>query len=239
MPICYNGATFPISNLYYSYKSNVKPILVRNFSNLRRFFFMQRQILQTRSRFSLIACGLLVILMLTACSTGSSNTTIAKTKLKPTPTPSLTMYQGDGYSIGYPQGWAVKGKGSLVTFTDAQGLTAFIVEETPNPNGAIPPTTAVSGGLNGFKVQGTNFQSVDITPTLTLGGNTWNQGAAIADTAANGQTNSLKLVVLSSDYPQRTASTQTFTLIYSTPTKEFDQANTQSFQPMLQSFKFV
>ncbi len=72
-----------------------------------------------------------------------------------------------------------------------------------------------------------------------MGGNTWSQGEATADTTANGQTTSLKLVVLSSNYPQRTASTQTFTLIYSTPTKEFDQTNTQSFQPMLQSFKFA
>ena len=221
------------------YKKQRELILVRILKNLGGFFFMKQQILQTRSRFFLITCCLLLTLLLAACNTGNSNNAIAKTKPAPTPTPTLTTYQGDGYSIGYPQGWTVKGKGSLVTFTDAQGLTAFIVEETPNPNGAIPPTTAVNGGLNGFKVQGTNFQQVDVAPTLTLGGNTWNQGAAIADTAANGQTNSLKLVVLSSDYPQRTASTQTFTLIYSTPTKEFDQSNTQSFQPMLQSFKFA
>jgi hypothetical protein len=200
---------------------------------------MKRQILHSRPRTFFIAYCLLLALLLTACSTGNSNTTQAKVKLKPTPTPSLTTYQGNGYSIGYPQGWAVKGKGSLVTFTDAQGLTAFIIEETSNPNGVIPPTTAVSGGLNGLKVQGKNFQQVDVAPILTLGGNTWDQGAATADTAANGQTNSLKLVVLSSDYPQRTASTLTFTLIYSTPTKEFDQANAQSFQPMLQSFKFA
>lgn len=224
--------------LFYT-KSKVNPFSSGIFQILGGFFFMKRQILQTYFRFSLIPCVLLIMLLLTACSTGSNTTTVTKTKLKPTPTPTLTTYQGSGYSIGYPQGWAVKGKGSLVTFTDTQGLTAFIVEETPNPNGAIPPTTAVNGGLNGFKVQGTNFQQVDVAPTLTLGGNTWNQGAAIANTSANGQTSSLKLVVLSSDYPQRTASTQTFTLIYSTPTKEFDQANTQSFQPMLQSFKFV
>jgi len=200
---------------------------------------MEQQILHSRTSIFSLACCLLLTLLLTACSGGNSNTTPAKTTLKPTPTPGLTTYQGNGYSIGYPQGWTVKGKGSLVTFTDAQGLTAFIIEETPNPNGVISPTTAVNGGLNGLKVQGTNFQSVDVAPTLTIGSNTWNQGAATADTAANGQKNSMKLVVLSSDYPQRTASTQTFTLIYSTPTKEFDQANAQSFQPMLQSFKFV
>ena len=200
---------------------------------------MKQQVLQTRPHNFLLACSLLLTLLLAACSTGNSTPPIAKTKPAPTPTPALTTYQGDGYSIGYPQGWTVKGKGSFVTFTDPQGLMDFTIEKIPNPNGAIPPTTAITGGLNGFKGQGTNFQQVDVAPTLTLSGTTWSQGAATADTTANGQTNSLKLVVLSSDYPQRTASTQTFTLIYSTPTKDFDQANTQSFQPMLQSFKFV
>jgi hypothetical protein len=204
-----------------------------------RFFTMARQLQPTYQRIFLFTGSFLLLVLLAACTSGKSNNAVAKTKPSPTPTPSLTMYQGDGYTIGYPQGWSVKGKGSIVTFTDAQGLTAFIIEETPNPNGTIPPATAVDGGLNGFKLQGASFQKIDITPTLTLGGNTWNQGEAVANTAANGQATSLKLVVLSSDYPQRTASTRTFTLIYSTPTKEFDQTNTQSFQPMLQSFKFA
>lgn len=192
---------------------------------------------QTHSRVFLLTGNFLLLLLLAACTTGNSNNNVAKTK--PTSTPGLTTYQGDGYTIGYPQGWSVKGKGSLVTFTDAQELTAFIIEEIPNPNGVIPPATAVDGGFNGFKVQGANFQMIAVTPTLTLNGNMWNQGEAIANTTANEQSTSLKLVVLSSDYPQRTTSTRTFTLIYSTPTKKFDQTNTQSFQPMLQSFKFA
>lgn len=199
---------------------------------------MKQPILHTRAHFFLIAACLLLTLLLTACNTSGNNTKAAKVQPTPTPAPLIT-YQGNGYTIGYPQGWSEKGKGSLVTFTDARGLTAFIIEETPNPDGVIPPTMAVDGGLNGLKGQGINFQKVDAAPTLTLGGNTWNQGEATADTSANGQTTNLKLVVLSSDYPQHTIATQTFTLIYSTPTKEFELANTQNFQPMLQSFKFV
>lgn len=199
---------------------------------------MQQPLLQTRARFFLIAVCLLLTFLLTACTTGPNNTKTVK--IRPTPTPApLTTYQGDGYTIGYPQGWSAKGKGSFVTFTDARGLTAFIIEETPNPNGTIPPAMAVDGGMNGLKGQGMNFQKIAAAPTLTLSGNTWNQGEATADTSANGQTTNLKLVVLSSDYPQHTTATRTFTLIYSTPTKEFEQTNTQNFQPMLQSFKFV
>ena len=200
---------------------------------------MERPIQQTRSCFFLLTGCFLLTLLLGACDVGGNSHATAKTRPTATPSPRLTTYQGDNYTIGYPQGWSVKGKGSLVTFTDAQGLTAFIIEEVPNPNGAIPPATAIDGGLNGLKGQGTNFQKIDVAPTLTLSGNTWNQGEAVADTTTNGQTINLKLVVLASDFPQNTASTKTFTLIYSTPTKEFDKTNKQSFQPMLQSFKFV
>ena len=196
---------------------------------------MKQSLQHTHTRTFLLIGSFLLLLFLPACTTGNSTTTIAKTKPIATPTPGLSTYQGKGYTIGYPQGWSVKGKGSLVTFTDVQGLTTFIIEEIPNPKGIISPATVVDGGLNGFKEQGANFQKIDVTPTLTLSGNTWNQGDAVANTAAT----SLKLVVLSSDYPQQTTSTHTFTLIYSTPTKEFDRVNTQSFQPMLQSFKFV
>ena len=199
---------------------------------------MKWQIQQRHSFFFLITGCLLLTLLLAACDMGGNNNKTAK--IKPTPTPlALTTYQGDGYTIGYPQGWSAKGKGSLVTFTDAQGLTAFIIEETPNPDGAIPPATAVDGGLNGLEGQGTNFQKVAVAPILMLGANAWYQGQAIADMTTDGQTTNMKLVVLSSDYPQRTTSTRAFTLIYSTPTKEFDRINMQSFQPMLQSFKFV
>jgi hypothetical protein len=197
---------------------------------------MKRPILQKLSSFFLITGCLLLTLLLAACN--MEGNTIKAAKIKPTPI-ALTTYQGDGYTIGYPQGWSAKGKGSFVTFTDPQGLTAFLIEETANPDGVIPPTIAVDGGLNGLKVRGTNFQKADVAPTLMLGGTTWYQGQAVADTTTNGQTTNLKLVVLSSNYPQRTISTRTFTLIYSTPIKEFDKINSQSFQPMLQSFKFV
>lgn len=199
---------------------------------------LKQPIVSTRVRFSLIIACVICTFLLTACVTGGNAPKAAKVQPTPTPLP-LTTYQGDGYTIGYPQGWQEKGNGSLVTFTDAQGLMSFIVEETPNPNGTIPPTTAIDGGLNGLKGQGVNFQKIEVSPTLTIGGNTWNQGAATADTNSNGQTTNLKLVVLSSNYPQHAATTRTFTLIYSTPTRAFEQANMQQFQPMLQSFKFA
>ncbi len=199
---------------------------------------MKRLLQQRHSFFFLITGCLLLTLLLAACNARGNNNEAAKIKATPTAVP-LTIYQGDGYTIGYPQGWSAKGKGSLVTFTDLQGLSAFSVEKIPNPNGVIPPTAAVDGGLNGLKGQGVNFEKIDVAPVLTLGGTTWYQGQAVADATANKQTTNMKLVVLSSDYPQGTTATQTFTLIYSTPTKEFAKTNMQCFEPMLQSFKFV
>jgi len=202
------------------------------------FSLMKLQTQRTLHGFSLIIGCLLLPLLLSACDLGGSSATPTPTP-KPSPTPVFTTYKGDGYSIGYPQGWTAKGSGNLVTFSDALGLTAFIVEEIPNPNGTIPAASAINGGLNGFQGQGKNYQKVDVAPTVTLNGETWNQGAATADTTNSGQTANIKLFILSNNHPANSLNTKTFTLIYSTTTTGFDLVDKEDFQPMLQSFKFA
>jgi hypothetical protein len=200
---------------------------------------MKLQTQRTLHGFSLIIGCLLLPLLLSACDLGGGSSATATPKPKPSPTPVFTTYKGDGYSIGYPQGWTAKGSGNLVTFSDVLGLTAFIVEEVPNPNSTIPVTSAINGGLNGFQGQSKNFQKVNVAPTVTLNGETWNQGAATGDTTNNGQTVNLKIFILSDNHPANSVDTKTFNLIYSTTTVGFDLVDKQSFQPMLQSFKFA
>src|SRR2546429_8316978 len=90
----------------------------------------------SRSRLSLSLCGLLLVLVLAACSLGGGSTGTAPTTTsghtpatthatsvpaQPTSAPaaSLTTYTGDGFTISYPQGWTVlKGTNGSVTFID-------------------------------------------------------------------------------------------------------------------------
>jgi len=202
------------------------------------------------SRLLSVVSILLLAWLLTACSLfginiGGSNqnsagqgTPTAKATPSPTATPSLTTYKGDGYSIGYPQGWTVKNSGALVTITGPSNLATFVIQVTPDPGGAIAPSAAVDEGLNIFKTQGKNYQQVSVAPTTSLAGTIWNQGAATEDVTRNGQTANAKTIVISCNYPAQSASTKLFTLAYAAPSLLFDQTNTSSFQPMLQSFKF-
>jgi hypothetical protein len=196
---------------------------------------------RTLQSFSLVIGCLLLTLMLAACDMGGGSSAAPPATAKPTatPAPTLTTYKGDAYTIGYPQGWSAKGSGNLVTFSDALGLTVFIVEEIPNPNGAVPVSSAIDGGLGGFQKQGKSFQKLNVAPTVTLNGETWNQGAATADTTNSGQTVNVKIVILSTNHPASSPTTKIYNLIYSTTSAGFDLVDKQSFQPMLQSFKFA
>ena len=210
---------------------------------------MKWQISSMFSHLLSIISILLLAWLLTACSLlgiqigGGNNTTRSKPTATATPSPtaapSLTIYKGDGYSIGYPQGWTVKNSGALVTITDPSGLATFVIQVSPDPGGVIAPSAAVNEGLNLFKSQGKNYQQVSVAPTTSLAGTTWNQGAATEDVTKNGQTANAKAIVISCNYPAQSASTKLFTLAYSAPSLLFDQTNTLSFQPMLQSFKFA
>ena len=209
---------------------------------------MKWQISSMFSRLLSVISILLLACLLTACNLfginiggSTQNTTGTPTaKATPTPTaaPNLTTYKGDGYSIGYPQGWTVKNSGALVTITGPSSLATFIIQVSPDPGGVVAPSAAVDEGLNIFKSQGKNYQQVSVAPTTSLAGTTWNQGAATEDVTKSGQTANAKTIVISCNYPAQSASTRLFTLAYAAPSLLFDQTNTLSFQPMLQSFKF-
>ena len=63
----------------------------------------------TLPRLLVICCGLMLTLLLAACTTsGQGTTTIPTPTPTPTPAPALTSYSGEGYTIGYPKGWTYK-----------------------------------------------------------------------------------------------------------------------------------
>jgi hypothetical protein len=198
---------------------------------------MKLQTQRTLSGFLSIAGCLSLLLLLSACNLfGGSTATPTPTS---PPTQTLTTYQGDGYSISYPQNWSAKGSGNLVTFSDPTLATTFIVEDLPNPNGTISSASAVDQGVNSLQSQGKNFKKITIAPSVMLNGDTWNQSALTADSTQNGQTSNNKFIILSSNHPTNALTTKTYLLTRSAPTKIFDLVDQQGFQPMLQSFKFT
>ncbi len=202
--------------------------------------------------FAMLFC--ILALLLVACNIGgisingpATPTPTSTPKATPTTAPSptastLETYTGNGYTIGYPQGWTVtKGSTGAVTFTDPQGVAYLTIQVVPNPNGLISTSDEVDAGLQIFKSQAKNYTKVSIAPTTTVAGETWSQGAATGDITPEGATSPVtaKIVVISDNHPANTSSTQGFTIGYVTGTQVFDAMNTTYFQPMLQSFKFT
>jgi hypothetical protein len=198
---------------------------------------MKLQTQRTLSGFLSITGCLLLMLLLASCDLFGGST--AAPTATPTQPQTLTTYQGDGYSISYPQSWSAKGSGNLVTFSDPLGATTFIIEELPNPNGTISSSTAVDQGVNSLQSQAKNVKKVAIAPTTTLNGEKWNQSALTSDATQGGQTTNMKFVILSDNHPASALNTKTYLLTRSAPTHLFDLVDAQSFQPILQSFKFT
>jgi hypothetical protein len=151
-------------------------------------------------------------------------------------------YTGTGYTIRYPKGWQVAaGSDGYVSFSDPQGVAYLAIRTQPNPQGALPPDKLVDAGLAVFQAQATNYQRIAIAPTTTVAGETWGQGAATGDITPEGQTSpvTVKVIVLATNHPPSSLTTSGFTIAYGTAEQVFDQANSSTFQPMLQSFRFT
>ena len=151
----------------------------------------------------------------------------------------MTTYTGSGYTIGYPQGWKVNAADKSVVFTDSTGVYNLTIVISPNPGGIASPDTVVNAGINGVKGSLTNTQTVNVPASTTIGGDTWVQKSIAGNSTAAGQTGMVQMVVASDNHPANSASTNSFTIIYATLQATFDTANSQYFQPMIQSFKFT
>jgi hypothetical protein len=210
-------------------------------------------------RLALSVCSLLLVLLLSACSLGGgstgtvSTTTSSNTSAttqppsvpaQPTSVPaaSLTTYTGNGFTIGYPAGWTIdkaKTSARAVYFIDPTSTIEFAVAVTPNPNAKAATFVALDAQLS-FMQSKPHYQKVDLAPTTTVGGETWDQIGAIGDLPTyNGPTLSSKSITLAINRPAHDANTKMYVIQFFTPTKDFDQMDSTAFQPMLQSFKFT
>jgi len=198
----------------------------------------------------LFACSLSLMALLAACG-GSSTTTGSTPTAAPTSQPSptavvsptsgttLTTYTGNGYTIGYPQGWKANASGKNVVFSDSSGIYSLTIVVAPDPAGAIGPDTVVNTAIEAVKNTVKNPQTVNVPSSISIGGDSWVQKSITGDSSAAGQTGTIQIVVASDNHPANSPSTNSFTITYETLQATFDAANTQYFQPMLQSFKFT
>jgi len=191
--------------------------------------------------------ALSLALFLSACggssSPGQSSSSGAQAATPTTPPiapADMTTYQAQHYTISYPKDWAKAVVGDNVTFTSTGAQKGyFAIEEIANPDAITPISAGITGSINGLKTTfPDNFMQEQIPNTTTINGVTWNQGGITGGSSSNGQTRSIKAIVLGANHPEKAADTKLYLIIYAADTKDFDQMASSDFQPMLTSLKF-
>lgn len=197
------------------------------------------------SRWTTLALSSLILaVLLVACggATGGSTTTPTPTAPPPTPTPtpmSMTTFAGNGFTMGYPQGWQTsRSSANLVTFTDSTGTTKMTITIVPDPNGAVSANSLVNTAVKAAKLPLKNSQPESVPPTVTVAGKSWSQQSVSGTQRLNAADTVIQAVMLANVHPANTLASKGYTIVYSAPKSTFSQANTAYFQPMLQSFKF-
>src|SRR6266571_3011981 len=198
-------------------------------------------------------CSLVLAVLLVACGGSSTSGTTSTPTSAPTSTPTLaptstspsaatgamTAFQGNGFTISYLQAWQINRKANnLFTFTDSTGGIKMTITVAPDPNGAISADSVASTALKAAQVLLKNPQTVSVSSTSTVGGDSWSQIAASGTQRLNNQDTDVQVVVLADVHPANTPLSKSFTILYQAPVSTFSQDNTAYFQPMLQSFKF-
>jgi hypothetical protein len=202
----------------------------------------------------LVLGSLLLAVLLVACGgTTTSGTTSTPTTV-PTSAPAqtatstssstapgaMTAYQGNSFTISYPQNWQVSTRANnIFTFMDSTGAIKMTITVAPDPNGTISSDSVASGALQAAQALLKNSQTVSMPATTTVGGESWNQVSASGTQRLNNQDTSIQVVVIAAVHPANSLQSKSFTILYQAPTSTFSQDNSTYFQPMLQSFKFA
>ena len=199
-------------------------------------------------------CSLILAVLLVACGGSSTNGTTSTPTSAPASTPTLsptstspsaatgamTAFQGNGFTISYPQTWQINQKANnIFTFTDSTGGIKMTITVAPDPNGTISADSVASAALQAAQVLLKNAKTVSVASTTTVGGDSWSQVSASGTQRLNNQDTDIQVVVIANVHPANTLLSKSFTILYQAPIATFSQDNTTYFQPMLQSFKFA
>ncbi len=193
----------------------------------------------------------LFVLFISAC--GGSTDTTTTTAAKPTPasaptaTPtaavSLTTFNGKGFSIDYPNDWIKQDQNQTQNGIEveqvqfirlAQHLDTALAQDIINPGGL---TSAQYEDVMASVVKGNllkNVQTIDMPTTVEMNGKTWEQRGYTGDLSSNGSAIHIKAVTLAYANPDNN---KIYGLFLGAEPNLYDEANTQYFKPMLDSFK--
>ena len=215
---------------------------------------MLKQLQNVSNGTMLALSSLLLVVLLVACGSSSTSGTTSTPTPVPTSTPTLaatptspsasagamTAYQGNSFTISYPQNWQItKQANNIFTFTDSTRTLKMTITVAADPNGTISADSVASTALQAAQVLLKNAQTVSIPSTTTVGGDSWNQVSASGTQRLNNQDTNVQVVVIATVHPANTLLSKSFTILYQAPVATFSQDNTTYFQPMLQSFKFA
>jgi hypothetical protein len=161
----------------------------------------------------------------------------------PTPTPAVTFTRltGYGYTIESPSSWT-----STRDTTTAAGVSVLLLSDTSSlytdmsigtdtRGNPVPPLDEAQSLLNLSGEYAKNFQKKSVPATVTINGVQWAQVAGTME--KSGTSVKSTMYVLATLFPSD--ATKVVSIEYTAPTREFDQVNTEDFQPMLLSFKFT
>ena len=187
-------------------------------------------------------CSAILVILLVACGSGSSGSTPTPTPTpKPTPTAApFSIYMGTGYTISYPRGWIVtNSSGNTVSFEDSANTYNLTIVASPDPNGVVGSGILVDAGIKAARTGLKNSQTETVSPTTTVGGETWSQKSVSGTATKSGQSIVAQIVVMADIHPANSPTSRSFVIVYGASKPLFEQASAAYFQPMLQSFKFV
>jgi hypothetical protein len=177
----------------------------------------------------------------TASSAQASPTTPQLQVTPPPPVATVTFqaYTGSTFALHYPQTWVVRTAGTLVSLSDASGTYNLTVNIQPDANGKVSANQLADTSLASVKASLSHPQRISIASTITLAGTTWSQRAVSGTTLTNGVQVEREVIILATNHPAHSASTQGVVLIYMGVKQTFAQARKTYFTPILQTFAFV
>ena len=137
--------------------------------------------------------SLMLVLLLVACGGSSTSGTTSTPTPVPTSPPTsapttpptaatgaMTAFQGNSFTISYPQNWQTTTKANnIFTFTDSTGNIKMTITVAPDPNGTISADSVASTALQAAQVLLKNSQTVTVPSTTSVGGDSWSQSICI------------------------------------------------------------
>lgn len=176
---------------------------------------------------------------LVACGSSSKTSTPQSAH---SPTSTLPVYAGKGFTISYPKGWLTNSIDNTYSFNSpiANG-PRLNIGFVSDPYGSIGAPTIVSKQYQDFQNTIEHMRAVNVPSTIMIGGDSWSQAAFTGVLALGNSQNqgTLETIIVADTHPNDVASTQAFTILCTAKQPLFATAYTKYFLPMLQSFRFT